>query len=255
MTQPGYVAPAAPGWWVRTNRIGIAKPGYDWAVTATATKHPVGTASGAYTWDGSATGYAMTLIGTNVAADISVPIPTHKPGDLIIVAAYNSGNATAAAAPAAGGTVPAWVTVDANTGGDLNAMGTFQFVATGNNTTTGIWTGMNFVAAAVVRGQFTTPIGGHSESGSTSLTQAVAPSITMTNSDGSSILLEFLGHRIATAWGPAPAGYTQQSVVATTGGLSVLTKDDTTSDGAATQLLTSSILRGYRGATVEIRRY
>lgn len=40
MTEPGYVAPASPGWWVRTQRIGVADTGYEWQ-TSVAGETPV----------------------------------------------------------------------------------------------------------------------------------------------------------------------------------------------------------------------
>jgi len=30
VTQPGYVSPPSPGWWVRTDRVGTSETGFDW---------------------------------------------------------------------------------------------------------------------------------------------------------------------------------------------------------------------------------
>jgi hypothetical protein len=57
MTQPGFVAPTTPGWWVRTNRIGTNKTGYNWDITAIGHRDSLGTAEGDYGWAaGSAVG-------------------------------------------------------------------------------------------------------------------------------------------------------------------------------------------------------
>lgn len=38
MTEPGYIAPAAPGWWVRKDRIGTTETEYTWDTTAVGLK-------------------------------------------------------------------------------------------------------------------------------------------------------------------------------------------------------------------------
>lgn len=54
MTKPGYVNPPAPGWWVRTGRVGTNASGYDWESEVTGARDSMGTASGSYGWGGSA---------------------------------------------------------------------------------------------------------------------------------------------------------------------------------------------------------
>lgn len=253
MTEPGHVAPASPGWWVRTNRVGTNANTYGFSVTATGSRLSLGTAAGTYGWVGTAVGQGLNtqFIGANAAAANSVAIPTHQVGDLIVLCAYNAAGATAPNVPVPGGTVPAWVDIDANTGANANGMRTVRFVATATTTTSGSWPAAPFMIAAVIRRQFSTPIGGHAESGSTSATVAAAPLITMTRTDKSSTLLHFHGHCDVSAWGSAPTGYTRRAAVAGAGGLCLNTKDVTTSDGAVSQSLTGSNL-GYRGATVEV---
>lgn len=56
MTQPGYVAPPAPGWWVRTNRVGLAATQYRWDVAVAGARASIGDTGGAYGWAGTATG-------------------------------------------------------------------------------------------------------------------------------------------------------------------------------------------------------
>lgn len=262
MTEPGYVAPPSPGWWVRTNRVGINSTGYNWAVTATGSRATQGTAAGTYNWAGASTGVSpvlLTFINANANNGTSVTIPTHAVGNIIVIASYNAGLATIPGKPTASGTVPAWVDIDAVNGANSNGMRTAEFVATATTTTSGIWANADFMIAAVISGQFSTPIGGHAEAGSTATGSATAPAVTLTNADNSSMLLHFLAQRVNTgfnAWDAPPAGYTQRAAsVASTSGLVLITKNVVTSDGAVTNTNNGTATTGYRGATVEVRAH
>lgn len=191
----------------------------------------------------------LEIVGVAVSNTDTVTIPTHQVGDLIVLAVERGNNSALATKPSAGGTVPAWVDIDANAGGNSCSMRTARFVATATNTTTGTWTGANGMVAVVIRGQAASPIGGHAEALGSSTTEAVAPAVTMTKTDGSSILLHFFSGSIGgSTWGSAPSGYTQQ---ATNSDVCCLTKNVTTSDGSVSQSRTASLGR-YRGATVEV---
>jgi hypothetical protein len=201
---------------------------------------------------------SVQFVGAAVStsSDEFVAIPAHQVGDLIIIFAYRSNSDTIPAKPAASGTVPAWVDIDATNGSDTNSSRTAYFVATATNHTSGTWgsgSGATRVAAAVLRSQAGTPIGGHAESGGTGST-TTAPSVTMTNTDGTSVLLHFHGSfsSSANAWSSAPAGYTRRAAGTTQATVCVNTKDSTTSDGSVNQSCASGTR--YRGATVEIRK-
>lgn len=57
MTEPGAVAAPSPGWWVRTNRVGVSDATFGfWAVALGAT-NPIGDASSGYGWATTAVGY------------------------------------------------------------------------------------------------------------------------------------------------------------------------------------------------------
>ena len=100
--------------------------------------------------------------------------------------------------------------------------------------------------AVVVDGTYT--VGGHAQSGSTAANSATAPAVTLSNNTGSSVLLEFYGHRTATAWSAAPSGYTR---LTSTARVCANTKNLTTTDGSIAQPNTATS-SGYRGATVEL---
>lgn len=194
---------------------------------------------------------AVGVKGTpNSAAAASVTIPTHAVGDLIVLFVYRDGANTAIAVPSAGGTVPTWTVIDNNGGANANVSCTVYCVATATNHTSGTWSFNTGMVAAVLDGQAASPIGGHAEAGSAASNSATAPSVTMTRTDGTSVLLEFYGHKTVTAWSAAPAGYTRQTSVASE--VCCNTKDFTTTDGSIAQPCTTSSNVGYRGATVEI---
>lgn len=209
----------------------------------------------------------VQVIGANSAAATSVAIPTHQPGDLILIFAFNNANTTQPTAPAASGTVPNWVNVTANNGtaapgggslsytGNTCAVAVAQFIATANNHTTGTWTNTTDIAAVVLRGEDTVaavPYGGIAVSSAPSSTaNAVSPSVTLSKADGSSALLYFYAHRNMTSWDSAPAGCTRLTQAASVHGICLNKKNDTTTDGSITQTLTGSSA-GIMSAAVEI---
>lgn len=70
MTEPGLVYPPQPGWWPRTEAVGVSLTStYGWASTATGASAAQGTASGTYGWAADAHGVAPVLafdtVGTN----------------------------------------------------------------------------------------------------------------------------------------------------------------------------------------------
>jgi hypothetical protein len=181
-----------------------------------------------------------------------VTIPAHVAGDMLIVGAYNNAAATIATTPAAGGTVPTWTTIDAPAGANLNSLKVVWAAAAGTTDTSGSWTNATHMVAIVLRGQAAAPIGtGHAQGGSAAANSSVAPAITLQNLSGSSLVLAIHFHKGVTAFGAAPAGYTQR-LASTTGLVAVNTLNDTTvSPGAVTQTDTS-VSGGYRGEQIEI---
>lgn len=201
----------------------------------------------------------LSFIGANAAISNTVTLPAHEIGDLIVVFAWLdsfSVSPSAPSKPSAGGTVPTWTDIDATAGANFCASRTAYTVATATNHTSGSWTGGNnqAVCAVVLRNPNASPIGGHAESGGTALSGATAPAITLADSDGSSVLLHFFGRRAGglSSWSAAPAGYTSRAATTSGVGVTVITKDVTTSDGSITHASAGNSVVGYRGATVEI---
>lgn len=193
---------------------------------------------------------AVTIVGSASAASTSVAIPTHQVGDLIIVWAYRDGSTAVPSIPAASGTVPAWVTLDAAVGGNTNSAISAYFVATATTTTTGTWTSATGIAVQVVRGQNTyNPIGGHVRSTGTGANSVTVPAITLSIADGTSQVLSFMGARAVTAWSAATAGYLTQTSVATE--VLINAKTSKTSDGSYSQANTSAS-SGWMAEQIEV---
>jgi hypothetical protein len=189
----------------------------------------------------------------NNANTIDLSTLDYAVGDIIVMFAFNAALNTTPAKPTPGGTVPTFTDIDANTGAGSCASRCAYFVAANTSYTSGTWSASGLIAVSL-RGQAASPIGGHAEAGAISI--ATAPAVTMTETDGSSILLHFFGRRAqsSAAWAAAPTGYTQVAQVypAFVAGLCIDTKDVTTSDGSVQQNTVGGSSLAHRGQTVEI---
>lgn len=195
-----------------------------------------------------------SYISSAAAASSSVTIPTHSIGDLIVIFAFSPFTTTAPTAPSAGGTVPSWNYIDNANSGSGSGCTTAYFKATATNTTSGTWSNAVHTMAVIVRNQnASSPIGGHASQGGSSAT-TTAPAVTMTHTDGSSVLLHFHGHSNlgASGWDAAPTGYTRGAVSGSgfQSGTALNYKNITTSDGSVGQ--TGGQNTSYAAATVEI---
>lgn len=197
----------------------------------------------------------ISFVSANSSTTGSVTIPTHSIGDLILLCAFDSQN-TAPIKPSAGGTVPNWNYIDnANTSAGQAALTTAWFIANATNTTSGSWTWAEQMIAVVITGPVaSSPVGGHAAVGGAAV-NVTAPAVTMTHTDGSSILLHFHATAFINGggWSAAPAGYTHRVAAGPSSSRSLLlnTKDTTTSDGSVTQPDGSSGW-AFAAATVEI---
>lgn len=189
----------------------------------------------------------VSFVNANSVATTSVAIPTHAVGQLILIFAFTNSGASIPA-PTPGGTVPAWTDIDTAAG-----IKVARFTATATNHTSGTWSFASHLMAVVLSNQAASPVGGHAVATATTTT-VTAPSVTMSNTSGSSMLLHYHATNALSgaAWASAPAGYTRRAASVLSGGASTClnTKDDTTSDGAVSQGTTSNAT--YRSATVEI---
>lgn len=200
----------------------------------------------------------VTHVASSVDNASSIAIPAHQIGDTIIVWAFRQSNTALPSKPAAGGTVPAWVDIDANTGANSCSMRTAYFKATATNTTTGTWTNASMIGVSVLRGGAAAAIGGHAESGGVG-TIATGPAITPAQTDGTSVLLYVMGLNRADAFGgyaDAPSGFATRAADWDGGGsgMVIQTKNSSTTDGAGGSGKQSSST-GYRGATIEVKSH
>lgn len=68
MTQPGSVIPPQPGWWVRTDRIGVNGSEYGW--TAAIAGPAAGVASGGFGWASDGAGHETPWILSEIVAEV-----------------------------------------------------------------------------------------------------------------------------------------------------------------------------------------
>lgn len=194
----------------------------------------------------------IAITGSATGSYPSTAIPTHSAGDLIMIFAFLGDN-SAVTVPSAGGTVPAWTTITASQGSYGSLKVAYAF-ATANNHTSGTWFA-NYITAVVITGAKTSgTIGGYASSQSG--TAVDAPAITMSKTDGSSLLLHAFGIYQGTSvtFNSVASGYTvvqDRFTTASQGNLRVIKKDDSTSDGVVSNRVSTG-LYGWQGATVEV---
>lgn len=203
----------------------------------------------------------MILVPTNVVAPAIPPVykgwnylqqpgysagyttmtmPSHSAGDILLSFLGGFGNPLTSNPPAASGTVPTWTLATSSTYGAV-----WWARATSSTHTGGAWyTSTGWLhSIAVVSGAKATgsPIGGSASGTATTL---AVPAVTMTKTNGSSLLITLFyaqnsGGQSGTPTMENPAtGYTRQAntawIAPNTMGLygGVITKDQSTSDGA-----------------------
>jgi hypothetical protein len=192
----------------------------------------------------------LALKGTPTSAiGTSVSIPTHAVGDIIVLFASRA-SSTTPTKPSAGGTVPAWVNINVTTGASAISQGSYYFVATATDHTTGTWTDSFGLVAAVLSGPAASPIGGNSRRVGSSAGNCLTNATTLTDSSGKSVLLYCYSHTTVTSFNAAPTGHTRQTTAVSTQGICMDTKDVTTSADAPTQTNTGSTI--YASSTVEV---
>lgn len=197
---------------------------------------------------------ALTL-SSYAGTGTSIAIP-HNSGDLIVMYAHASANGALPTPPAAGGTVPAWATLNQTAGTNWSNARTVWAVGTGS-TTSGTWTNTSqFVVVVLTGADAATPIGGRAISAVGVGGSMTAPAVTMSKTDGTSKLLHFYGMGDAVngngTVSAVAAGYTRLRAFTPTSLLgSVLNaKTVTTSDGAVIQSKSGG--SWFSAATVEV---
>lgn len=200
---------------------------------------------------------AVTVVGQASAAATSVAFPAHQAGDLLLV--FARGTAAAPSIPTAGGTVPAWTTIQsglANSIG-LTAVG---FVATGAGHTTGVFTNATHIAVLVLRpgaGNRLVIAAARSSVGNGNNTQTIVyPALTFSTLSGSSFGVRVGTRTVAvTAVGTAPSGWTNQTIqpAGASALMSVHTRAGVTANPAADSVSTAGTNAAYRAVTVEVQ--
>lgn len=200
-----------------------------------------------------------TIQGQASAAATSVAIPAHAVGDLIIVSAR--GTAAAPSVPGAGGTVPAWVTLQSALANSVG-LTTVAFVATATTTTTGVFTNATHICVLVLRPAASKKLqtaAARSSTGNANNTQTIVyPALTLNNGGGASTSF---GVRIGTR-GVAdsevgtniPAGWTNQTIqpAGASALMAVHTRAALAANPTADSIATTGTNSAYRAHTVEV---
>ncbi|HEU4715939.1 MAG TPA: hypothetical protein VFS14_03865, partial [Candidatus Saccharimonadales bacterium] len=185
---------------------------------------------------------AVSYVSSASAAAATVAMPTHQLGDLIIAFAYRDGNTTAPSLPAG------WTNIN-NSGANTNSARLAYKFALSNAETTGTWTNATGIVVQVYRG--TGGVGASAVGGASSGT-ITYPALTLQNTDNTSWVARFAGHRTATNMTTnTPAGYTQRTGVATEVKGSDTNGTVASNPTAGTQVVNAT--SGYRAYTLEIK--
>lgn len=193
----------------------------------------------------------VVLAGTAYSTTTSITIPSHDTGNLIVIWAMGSTANTIPTAPSASGTVPTWTTI--NSLSDAKSILIAYAVASGSSTTSGTWADTYDMFCAVLTGQGNSPIGGSAVDSQSLVTNPLAPSITLSSTDGTSqILHTYQCNSNPTFSASPPSGYTTRLTMSETGHFGrMISKDSTTSDGSVR--FTASTARNYSVSSLEIK--
>ncbi|ABE67650.1 hypothetical protein Wildcat_45 [Mycobacterium phage Wildcat] len=192
------------------------------------------------------------LVDFAIADGNSLTMPDHQPGDLLLFFGYFDG-VNHPHPPTPSGSNPAyWELFDQNN--NQNSITVAAAIAESNSHTSGTWSNTDALACAVLRGADPLyPIGYTSVGFGSGSNQSVAPELSnLFDKSGKSNLLYGHGHKTVTSWGAAPSGFTRLGQ--TNANFAVNVKDDTTTDGAATQTATTSSSSGYGGTIIEVKQ-
>lgn len=194
---------------------------------------------------------SLTHVASASAAATSVAIPAHMVGDVLVVTCRRA-NTTPPSIPSAGGTVPAWVTVESY-GADALSLTTVMFVATATDTTTGTFTNAGQIIVTVLRPNKAVTLGARSAGNGASTETIVYPALTRDTSDGICVRAATRA-AVDSEVGNAPTGWTNRATQPA-GALAVLClhTQDAAADPTADTVNTTGTAAAYRAHTFEIK--
>jgi len=193
------------GWEVAASPGGTAPDGLQlhWSIDK-------GTRRSSQGWEPEA-GAGLRFIGAAAANGISMTLPAHEAGDLLVMFAFRDGASGAPSVPAG------WSTWGTGSGaGNAASVGGYK-VATSDSETSGDWTAATGLICQVYRGQRVAgAIGGNGDTGATSGTTVTYPAVTMTDGGGTSLIAGFAGHSAGnTNVQNAPVGMVNRATIGT----------------------------------------
>lgn len=189
---------------------------------------------------------SISFVGAQGNAGTTVTIPAHEAGDLILLLAFRDGSTAPITTPAAGGTVPSWVSI-AFVGLNFYSYNFRYAIATASNTTSGTWTSATEVLCLIYRG--TKAIG--SSGSANGINNVITyPARTLNRANGTSWVVGVAGHRNASNVEQAPTGMTNRVATGTE-----IAGHDTNGPVSSwiSQTVTVNTSLGWRSTTVELR--
>lgn len=200
----------------------------------------------------TATALSMAQVAAGGAAATSVAFGTHQAGDVIIVIARR-GNATPASIPAAGGTVPTWITVESG-GSDGFSLVTVYAVATAGTTTSGTFTNAGQLSYLIIRPNLPVTLGAHSTGNAASTETIVYPALTRQSADGYCVRTAMRGVADSEV-ANAPTGWTNRQVQPSGAGAlqCIHTQDSAASNPTLDTVNTTGTPTPYRAHTFEFK--
>jgi hypothetical protein len=151
---------------------------------------------------------AITVVGAGTAGATSIAFATHQVGDLIVFFAYRDGSTTVPTQPSGQN----WTIFHNSSGANTNSHRISYKVATSTSEASGTWTNATGVGYIILRGDNAITVG--------SVTNAIGagtggtityPALALDNTDNTSRVIAFAGHRNTDGSLPAPSGMGQQA--------------------------------------------
>lgn len=184
----------------------------------------------------------------------TVAIPAHQPGDMIII---GYGSTISPSIPAAGGTVPAWQTLQTGVANSVS-LAVVYAIATASNHTSGTWASgkLTVVVLRSTIGGTLTAAPARSSMGNANNTQTIVfPALTLGKADGSSAGVR-VGQRGVNAAGlmTPPSGWTIQAFnPASTPNIVLHTRTGLTVNIPSDSVSATGSNAPYRAVTVEVQ--
>lgn len=188
---------------------------------------------------------AISIVSTATGTNTISSMPSHANGDLLIMFSYRDGSTTAPSLASG------WTNIADSGANSCSARIAYRW-ATSDSMTSGTWTNASSVILVVVRGA--EAVGDSAAGGGTGTTMSFTALSSMVETDGTSWVLGFVGHRATdTTITNAPSGMMNQASVSdATDQAAMHTTNGGVSSWSTTTVSIGGTSSGWRTYTLEI---